>query len=456
MTVEERIRERKIGILGMARSGMAAAALAVSFGGKPFVSDAAPAEQLTKQTQRLEAEGIPFETGGHSDQLLNCDYLVVSPGIPLTVDILRRASEKGVPVFSEIEFASWACPGKIIAITGSNGKTTTTTLIGGIFSAAGFDTHVGGNIGLPFCEIVPKIGPDSVAVVEVSNFQLEAIADFRPDIALILNLTPDHLDRHGTFEEYKRAKYRITENQAEEDYLILNLQSPELTTAEITSEAAVRFFTTDSSEKASTFVNDNSLCWRSGGDEIEIIKCGEIIIPGPHNLQNAAAAACAAMLCGVDPDVIKKVLQTFPGVEHRLENVGRVAGISFVNDSKATNVDSVCFALDSIDAPIYLIAGGRDKGASYDPIIERGKDKIRGVIVIGEARDKIFQSLGQAFPVSVVDTLHDAVQKAFEMAYPGETILLSPGCSSFDMFENFEHRGQVFKAAVAELKVGKN
>jgi len=456
MTLEERIKGRKIGILGMARSGMAAAAMADRFGGKPFVSDSARGELLVNQAERLKAEGIPYETGGHSDRLLGCDYLVVSPGIPLNVDILKRASDKGLPIFSEIEFASWACRGKIIAVTGSNGKTTTTTLIGGIFSAAGFDTHVAGNIGLPFCEIVPKIGPDSVAVIEVSNFQLEAIADFKPEIALILNLTPDHLDRHGSFEAYKQTKYRITENQTAEDHLILNLDSPELMAANISTAARMRFFTTGLAEKASAFVRDGSLCWRDDEAEAEIIPCGEIMIPGPHNLQNAAAAVCAAVLCDVEPAVIRKVLQTFPGVEHRLENVGRVAGISFVNDSKATNVDSVCFALQSLPTPVYLIAGGRGKGASYEPIIEHGKDKIKGVIVLGEAKDEIFQALGHAFPVVVVDSLPEAVRKAFEMAYPGETILLSPGCASFDMFENFEHRGKVFKAAVAELKNGKN
>lgn len=455
MTVEERIRGRKIAVLGMARSGMAVAELAMQYGGIPFVSDSANSGLLKRQTDRLNSLGIPFETDAHSEQVLGCDYLVVSPGIPLGVDILMRAAEKGIPIFSEIEFASWACKGKIIAVTGSNGKTTTTTLIGAIFAAAGFDTFVCGNIGLPFAEVIPKITSESVAVVEVSNFQLETIADFKPDIAMILNLTPDHLDRHGSFEAYKDAKYRITENQLKEDHLLLNLDSLELMSDKITTEATVHLFSTSSSNEAAVFVEKDTLCWRGQYGTVPIIKTTDIMIPGPHNLQNAAASVCAAMLCGIKPDVAERVLATFAGVEHRLENLGRVAGVSFINDSKATNVDSVCWALQSIDTPIYLIAGGRDKGAPYAPLIKHGKNKIKGILVLGEARDKLFNELGHSFPVVIVDSLEDAVKKGFEMAYPGETVLLSPGCASFDMFDNFEHRGKVFKSAVANLKNGK-
>ncbi len=456
MTVEERIRDRKIGIVGLARSGLAVAMLAESFGGRPFVSDSKAAALLGPQVERLKASDIPFETGGHSDKLLECDYLIVSPGVPPTIDILKRARAKGVPVFSEIEFAYWACKGKIIAITGSNGKTTTTTLIGEIFSSAGFDTFVGGNIGLPFSEIVMKIPSNGIAVIEVSNFQLETIEDFAPDTALILNLTPDHLDRHGTFENYKKAKYRITENQTADQALILNLEDAEIRKDKVQTDAAVHYFTTQDSGSATAFVRDGYLYGRRDGQEVKIMKVSEVLIPGPHNLQNAAAAVCAAMQYDVDADVIARVLRAFPGVEHRMENAGKVAGINFINDSKATNVDSVCYALRSVKGSLYLIAGGRDKGADFAPLIGLGKGKIKGIIAIGEAKDKVFNQLGQAFPVQFADTLNDAVKAAFEMAFPGETVLLSPGCASYDQFENYEHRGRVFKAAVADLKNGKN
>ncbi len=456
MTVEERIRNRKIGIVGLARSGLAAAVLADSFGGKPFVSDSKDAALLGQSIERLKATGIPYETGGHTDTLLECDYLVVSPGVPPTIDILKRARAKGIPVFSEIEFAYWACKGKIIAITGSNGKTTTTTLIGEIFTAAGFDTFVGGNIGLPFSDIVQKIPENGIAVIEVSNFQLETIEDFAPDTALILNLTPDHLDRHGTFENYKKAKYRITENQTSEQALILNLEDPEIRKDNVKTDATVHYFTTGESESATAYVRNGVLYGRRNGKELKILPVGEILIPGPHNLQNASAAVCAAMQYEVDPQVIARVLKAFPGVEHRMEYVGQVAGINFVNDSKATNVDSVCYALRSVKSALYLIAGGRDKGADFAPLIELGKGKIKGILAIGEAKEKVFNQLGHAFPVQFADTLSDAVKTAFEMAFPGETVLLSPGCASFDQFENYEHRGKVFKAAVADLKNGKN
>jgi UDP-N-acetylmuramoylalanine--D-glutamate ligase len=454
MTVEERIKNRRIGIVGMARSGIAAAYLAVSRGGKPFVSDSARAELLTKQKDRLQRDGIPFETDGHSERLLQCEYLVLSPGVPPDLEILQNARQKGLPIFSELEFAFWVCRGKIIGVTGSNGKTTTTTLIGEILSAAGYDTFICGNIGRPFSEIVHKIGENGIAVVEVSTFQLETIADFKPHVALILNLTADHLDRHGSFEKYKALKYRITENQTTEDFLVLNRDDREITNDNITTAARKVFFTTTDATEVGAFVRDGYLYGKSNREESRIIRCRDILIPGPHNLQNAAAASCVAAQFDVPASTIEKVLRSFPGVEHRLESVGRVAGVSFVNDSNATNVDSVCWALRSIDTPIYLIAGGRDKGNDYRPLIEHGKNKVKGLVVIGEAKEKIVNALGGAFPVQFADSLEEAVQKSFNLAHPGETIMLSPGCASFDMFDNFEHRGHVFKAAVANLKNG--
>jgi len=452
MTAEEKIRGRQVGVIGMARSGMAAAMLAQRHGAIVFVSDSAPEDKLKEQVRKLSDAGISCETGSHSERLLACDYLVLSPGVPLTTDILRSATEKGIPCFSELEFASWLCPGRIVAITGSNGKTTTVTLLGEMLSAGGLDTHVCGNIGRPFADVVDNMSGSSVAVVEVSTFQLETIADFRPHVGVILNLTPDHLDRHCTFENYKKTKYRIADNQTSADHFILNRDDLETMSDNPDSKATRLFFSVGSRNGVSSFVESDTLYVQVTDDPVEIIKTGEIGIPGPHNLQNASAAALVATLLDVPAATIADVLRNFPGVEHRLETVGMVAGVRFINDSKATNVDSVCFALKSVPEPTYLICGGRDKGSSYRPIIESGRERIKGLIVIGEAREKIFDELGKSFSVQFADTLEDAVRMAFDLAIPGEVVLLSPACASFDMFGNFEERGRTFKRAVHTLR----
>jgi UDP-N-acetylmuramoylalanine--D-glutamate ligase len=454
MTVTERINNRKIGIVGMARSGLAAATLAAKLGGQPFVSDSADAAVLSSQVEFLKANDIRFEVGGHTEELLNCDYLVLSPGVPPTVDILAKAARQGIPMFAEIEFAGWVCRGRIAAITGSNGKTTTTTLLGEMLQAGGYEVEVCGNIGRPFAEIALTLSDKGLAVVEVSTFQLETIDEFHPHIAAILNLSPDHLDRHGDFETYKKMKYRIAENQTANDFLILNQDDSTLMSDQIATDASPLRFSIQSGVESGAVVRGGRLFGVYGGQETEIIETDHIRIPGRHNLQNAAAAVSAAMAFGVDAKTLAKVLKSFPGVEHRLEPAGSVAGVSFVNDSKATNVDSVCWALKSIPGPIFLIAGGRGKGASYAPLIEAGRGKVGGVVAIGEEREQLFDALGRAFPVQFADSLEEAVLKAFEAAEPGATVLLSPACASFDMFENFEVRGRAFKNAVVGLKDG--
>ena len=455
MTAVERVRGRRIGVLGMARSGMAVARLAAANGARLLVSDSAGESKLAPQVEELRAAGIPYEVGGHTEALLQCDYLVVSPGVPLGIDILNRARETGLPIFSEIEFASWFCPGRMVAVTGSNGKTTTATLIGELLTAAGYDVHVCGNIGRPFTEAVSAMKPDSWAVVELSSFQLETIADFHPHIACILNLSPDHLDRHGDFESYRAAKYRITENQTADDFLLLNAEDTTLHDSPPETEAAVLWFSTGRNAAAAATVCHDALCVLRNGVLTEVVPVTEIALPGAHNLQNAAAAVLAAALCDVPPAAMARVLKRFSGVEHRLESVGTVAGIRFVNDSKATNVESVTVALRAVSPPVWLILGGRDKGASYTPIAAAGRGKVKGIVAIGEAREKIFHELGREFPVEFADSLPAAVTRCFEMAQPGDTVLLSPGCASFDMFQDFEHRGRVFKEAVESLRDGK-
>ena len=455
MNAKQKIDGRKIGIIGMARSGTACALLAKRMGGEPFVSDSAADNKLTEAMSSLAANNIVFETAGHSDKLMNCDYLVVSPGVPSDLKIIKNAEENGIPIFSEIEFASWVFEGKICAVTGSNGKTTTTTLIAEMLKAARLKSEVCGNIGKPFSEIADSPDKDFIAVVEISSFQLERIEEFHPDIALILNMTPDHLDRYENFEEYKQMKQRITENQIAADRLILNQDDIETRAANIKTKADIQFFTTTADNEAKCFVKNNKLVLNEESSPEEVISVSDILIPGPHNVQNALAAVVAASCLGVEPETMAGVLKTFRGVEHRLEPVGRVAGISFVNDSKATNVDSVCWALKSFEQPLYLIAGGRGKGGKFESIADYARGKIKGIIAIGEAKEQIFDALGHDFQVQQADSLEIAVKLAFELAIPGEVVLLSPGCASFDMFEDYEHRGQAFKKAVASLKNGK-
>lgn len=455
MTIENRIRNRKIGILGMARSGMAVAFLAEKYGGIPFLSDHSTLEQLREQTELLTASKIGFETGGHTEKLLESDYIILSPGVPLNIEILKSAKEKGIPLFSEIEFASWICKCKIVAVTGSNGKTTTVSLIGELLTGSGLDSYVCGNIGLPFCEVVDKIPQEGIAIVEVSTFQLESIEDFKPDVAVILNLSPDHLDRHGTFENYKNLKYRIAENQGEQDLLIINKDDSEIEKEKLNSKPELNYFSIRSNN-ALVYADNTNLYWNNGSEAELICSNSEISIPGKHNLQNAAAAVAVAKRFNVSNSDIKKALHNFPGVEHRMESMGQIAGISFINDSKATNVGSVVCALQAIESPIYLIAGGRDKGSDFAGLIESGTGKIKSVVAIGEAKDKIFNQLGRNFKVLAGDSMEDAVKQLFELAIPGETILLSPGCASFDMYKNFEERGRDFKSIVKKLKNGKS
>jgi UDP-N-acetylmuramoylalanine--D-glutamate ligase len=451
MTAKDRVKGRKVGIIGMARSGLAAARLISKMGGTAFVSDVKKAEQLEGELALLNEMGVEYECGGHTDKLLAADYIILSPGVPRTIPILEKIADAGVPVFSEIELASWFCKGKIIAVTGSNGKTTTTSLIGAILSAAGINNAVCGNIGEPFADCALDIAENGYAAVEVSNFQLETIEEFNPHIAAILNLTPDHLDHYAGFDEYKQAKYRIAENQSASDYLILNADDAELARDTIVTAAHKIYFSTSRPLSSGVYLEGAKLVAKIGDTTFEIIDASEIRIPGPHNLQNAAAAALAGLLIGIKAENIAQALKSFPGVPHRLEDIGTIAGIKFINDSKATNVDSVCYALRSVDAPICLIAGGRDKGGSYRPIAEYGKGKIKEMILIGEAKEKIFEALGKVFPVQFADSMEEAVHKAFNSASPGDAVLLSPACSSFDMFANYEQRGEIFKKAVANL-----
>jgi UDP-N-acetylmuramoylalanine--D-glutamate ligase len=449
---KDRIKGKNISVLGMARSGIACAKLLKKTGAEVFVSEVKNKEALIQETKQLSEMGIEFETGGHTpDVLTETDFVIVSPGIPPDIPILVKAQEMGIPVFSEIEVAFWLTDARIVGITGSNGKTTTVTLVGQMLKEDKQEHMVGGNIGLPFSGIVEQVSPNGYLVLELSSFQLERIEEFRPYVSSVLNITADHLDRHPDLKSYMEAKMRIMENQTENDFVVLNADDENtLKLAQFAPSRKV-FFSTKSEVGQGAFVREGKLYLRCNGGEKEIIETNQIGIKGPHNLYNACAACAICGILGASPGSMRTALRYFRGVPHRLEVVKTVSGVSFVNDSKATNVDSVWYALQSVSPPIILIAGGKDKGGDFSILQELVKKNVKALILIGEARDKIKVALGNLIPTYDSQNLEEAVRLGYSKASPGDTVLLSPGCASFDMFKDYEHRGRVFKDSVMEL-----
>jgi UDP-N-acetylmuramoylalanine--D-glutamate ligase len=449
---KDRIIGKKISVLGMARSGIACAGLLKRTGAEVFVSDIKDQGALSEETKRLEDLGIAFETGAHTSRVLSGkDFVVVSPGVPPDAPILRQAQDMGVPVLSEIEVAFWLTDAKIVGITGSNGKTTTVTLLGEMLKEDGREHRVAGNVGVPFSSVVEEVSADGYLVLELSSFQLERIEEFKPYVACVLNVTPDHLDRHADFESYLEAKLRIVENQTEDDFVVLNADDetgPKL--AQYAPSTKI-YFSIKSEVGRGAFVCDRKLYLRRNGDKKDIIETGQIGIKGPHNLYNACAACAVCSVLKVSPDSMHRALVNFKGVEHRLEMVRTVSGVCFVNDSKATNVDSVWYALQSVPPPIILIAGGKDKGGDFSRLRKLVDENVKVLILIGEARQKIKDALGGLVRTVEADSLEQAVRLAFDKATQGDTVLLSPGCASFDMFKDYEHRGRVFKETVSSL-----
>lgn len=442
----------RLGVVGMARSGVAAAVLAARYGADVFVSESAAPERVAAAAARLEAAGIPYEAGGHSERLFASDLLVVSPGVPPHAPPLRRAEAEGIPIIGELELAYRVARCRIVAVTGSNGKTTTTALVAALLEGAGMHAVACGNIGLPFSAVADDLAADDVAVVEASSYQLATIAAFRPDVAVLLNLQPDHLDWHGSLEAYRAAKHRIAQNQGPADALVLNADDPALAPEGLVSAARRYFFSLEREEGMAAFVRAGVLYCRLQGEAQAVLATSELLVPGRHNVANAAAAVLAAALSGADVPAMADALRSFRGIEHRLEDCGRVGAVRFVNDSKATNVDATCTAVRAIEAPLHLILGGRDKGAPYTPIVAAGGDRVRSVVVLGEAADRIERDLAGAFPLRRARDLEEAVALAAAAASAGDVVLLSPACSSFDMFEDFEARGRAFKAAVAAMR----
>ncbi|HEY1766835.1 MAG TPA: UDP-N-acetylmuramoyl-L-alanine--D-glutamate ligase [Terracidiphilus sp.] len=452
------LKGKKVLVVGLGKSGLAAALFLRHKGAQVTVSDVRSAEALAKDIPALLEKGIMVEAGGHG--LLTFrrqDLIVVSPGVPLNTPELVQARNFGLPIIGELELAARFLQGKILAITGSNGKTTTTALTGEILKEAGLPTLVGGNIGVPVVNLIEESTPESWAVLEVSSFQLETTKQFRPTIAIILNITPDHLDRHGSFENYARAKERIFAAQEAGDSVVLNADNVRAAESASRSVARVHWFSIEHRVRQGAWIEDGYVVYRSAPElEIEqIMPLSRIPLKGEHNVENVLAAVCAARLAGVPAEPIARAIEAFQAVEHRLEYVATVHGVEFYNDSKATNVDATAKAVAAFSSGIHLILGGKDKGSDYSTLAQLLRERVRAVYTIGSAAAKIESQLRGVVSIHSCETLDGAVNAAASAAHPGEVVLLAPACSSFDQFESYEHRGRVFKGLVNQRQGSK-
>ena len=448
---------KSVAIVGMARSGMAAAEFLWKRGVRVTLSDSRPAAALESEIRILNERNIRYEAGGHSMDLFDsADMVVVSPGVPLSLPVLRHAAQAGKTLISEIELASRYLRGKVIAITGTNGKTTTTTLIGEILRTGGLTVQVGGNIGTPLVSLVESSAEDTWSVVEVSSFQLEAAPTFRPDVAVILNITPDHLDRYASFEAYAQAKLNIFENQGSNDFAVLNHEDSSLRNAAAKIRSQVFWFSGSHKVPRGTCTVGGQIIYESGNGSEPVMACDEVPLKGRHNIENVAAAITAARLAGIPSSSIARSVRIFKAVEHRLEPVAEIKGVHFFNDSKATNVDATIKALEAFESGVILILGGRDKGGNFKMLSHLLQQRAKSVILLGEASEKIRTQLAGTVPMTQAHGMDDAVKLAFQQAASGNTVLLAPACASFDMFQNYEHRGKEFKAAVARLQATGN
>jgi len=443
---------KRVLVVGLARTGIATALFCAARGARVTATEERPEAQVAEAARKLRAAGCVLEVGGHLDAtFLAQDLIVPSPGVSQTMRQLAAARAQGIPIWSEIELAWRFLQGRLVAITGSNGKTTTTSLIGHILETAGIPLLVAGNIGTPLISRVETTSDATVTVAEVSSFQLETIESFRPNIGLLLNLTPDHLDRHPSFEAYSLAKARLFENQTEKDAAIVNADDP-AAVRHAPSRPQVFWFSPSKRVANGAFLRGNQIVFRRDGAETVLLRREEIGLRGAHNLENVLAAAAAASLAGAAPGAIAAGVRSFAGVEHRLEFVAAIGDVSFYNDSKATNVDATLKALDAFPGNLLVILGGKDKGSDFTLLRQPLRERARLALLIGTAAEKIAEQIAGAAPVEMAGTLDRAVRLACERARPGDVVLLAPACASFDQFENYEHRGRFFKQLVRDLE----
>jgi len=443
---------KKAVILGGGESGVGAAVLAKVKDYETFLSDSGTLKDAFRE--QLRKWDIPFEEGGHTpDKILDADLVIKSPGIPETAPLVVRLRDQGTPIISEIEFAGYYDNAKKICITGSNGKTTTTSLIYYLLQNAGLNVGLGGNIGKSYAMQVATEKHD-IYVLELSSFQLDGMYDFKADIAVLMNITPDHLDRYDhCFQNYINAKFRITRNMRPEDCFIF-CSDDEVTIGELNKiviQAQKLPFTQNEKVDQGAWLDGDTVRVNYQGDEFDIL-VQDLSLKGRHNVYNSMAAAITGKIMNITNDTIRRSLTSFEGVEHRMEKVLSVGGVLYVNDSKATNVNSTWYALESVKTPIVLILGGTDKGNDYAPLFDLVREKVKAIVCMGVDNKKIHDSFRDIVP-TIVDTLSatECVQKCAELASPGDTVLLSPCCASFDLFKNYEDRGRQFKEAVRNL-----
>ena len=449
------LNNKRVLVVGLGKSGVASALFLKAHGARVTVSDIKSGDELRNEIPVLLDHGITVETGGHGERTFRGqDLIVVSPGVPVDAPPLAQARTLGEAVVGEIELAAQFLPGPIVAITGSNGKTTTTTLTGEIMTASGFPALVGGNIGTPAISLAERATPETVIVLEISSFQLETIQTFRPKVAVVLNVTPDHLDRHRTFEVYVDAKARIFENQKSGDFAVLNADDPTCVALGSRTRAQVFWFSRQKEVDRGAWVREGNIMFRDGEQQREIMQVSEIPLKGAHNLENVLAAVCTGALMGCAPEKIRQAVHEFKAVEHRLEFVATIRGVDYYNDSKATNVDATIKALESFPANIHLILGGKDKGSDYSVLNDLLRQRVKRVYTIGAAAAKI-ESQIKGIEVVHAETLENAIRKANAVAQAGDVVLLAPACASFDQFKNYEQRGQVFKDIVRALMAEK-
>lgn len=462
------VRGKHVVIIGGKRSGLAAARLLKKHGAKVFLSERAPLmdSALEQELQKLK---IKYEFEGHTEKIFNADFAVISPGVPSNAPVVQQLEKAKIKLFSEIEMASWFCAARIIAITGTNGKTTTTLLTKAIFEhegkEKGYKAFAVGNIGQPFSDYVSEMDKKDVAVVETSSFQLEYCFTYKPKVAILTNITPNHLDRYATFEEYAAAKYRIYQRQTKTDVLIANLDDETLAThfskKAVQEKLRMRFIPISLERDLSRryaecgYLKDGHLILKVGGRKEILMKEEEILsninFRGRHNVYNSLASAVAARAMEVRKETIRESIMSFQGVEHRIEFVRELDGVQFINDSKATSVNALWYALDTIQPSIVLIIGGRDKGNDYTKVVPLIEQKVRCIVALGESKEKIYETFKDKVKVVKAETMDDAVKIAYKEAKAGDTVLLSPACASFDMFSGFEERGEVFKRLVSSL-----
>jgi len=450
------VQGKKVLLIGAARSGIAAARFLASKGAVVALNDQKPLDKWSAEALELKSLGIGLLPGEPPSWLLDqIELVVVSPGVPATIIPIRYAERAGAEVIGEVELASRYLKGRVVAITGSNGKTTTTSLIGELLRYADIPVQVGGNIGKALISLVETSRDDGWTVVELSSFQLETIKDFHPNVAVVLNVTPNHMDRYESFTDYAAAKHRIFMNQTAADVAVLNADDPTVSSWASGLRAKVLGFSVKQELEQGVFLHGEELVLRDGGHEQVLFQIGEMKLKGLHNVENAAAALAAGVAAGAGAAAMREALKAFDPVEHRLEFVAEIQGVRFYNDSKATSVDATLKALAAFakdPGKVILVLGGRGKKAPYEPLVSLVKEKVRQLILVGEDAETIAAELGEFAALERASDMKDVVARSFKAAQKGDVVLLAPACASFDMFESFEHRGKVFKAEISDLR----